>query len=119
MSRLLLMKSPEEVEGAKPMAFLPENVMMIGSVRIPGKPTGLKDEKGNAIKPKDVYDPNVCALIIRGLEQPLIVGESVREATRIINNSLDARMPGGPFPQTVSEVSSDVEAIREQLDVPE
>jgi hypothetical protein len=89
--RLLLMKSPEGVEGTKPLAFRPEDVRMIGSVSLPGKKTGLKDEKGNEIPPKGEYREDVCALVIDGLDQPLIIGETVREATRIINNVLENR----------------------------
>ena len=91
MSRLLLMKSPEGVEGAKPLAFRPEDVRMIGSINVPEGPSGLKDKDGKPLPPKQVYREDLSAIIVDGLEQPLIVGESVREAVRIINNVLDSK----------------------------
>jgi hypothetical protein len=82
--RLYLMDGPD----GKPLSFFPTDVIMVGSVNLPGKPTGLKDKEGNEVPAKPEYRPDVSAIMTERMQQPLVVKGEVPDVTREINERL-------------------------------
>jgi hypothetical protein len=76
-----------DLPGGRVMACLPSEVRMIGPVSLPEK-SGLKDDKGTELPPKQVYQPDKCAMIVENFQQPFILQMTVKEATKEVNDAL-------------------------------
>ena len=84
MSKLYVTKDPLGHD----LSFFPEDVRMCLPVSLPPKdaPQVVDPATNKPLPIKGEYREDCCGMVIEGLSQPLVVGLSVREASRIINN---------------------------------